>query len=99
VSRLCCTTSIVHLAVVIIPLQDVFLEFKSNILFLSTDNVNNRCASLGGAFIAIMAVVFFFVDFNGHEILGAIWMAILAIVAGIEAFLDCSLGCVVFGYV
>jgi hypothetical protein len=44
-----------------------------------------------------MAIIFFFVDFNGHEILGAIWMAMLAIVAGMEAFFDYSLGCVVFG--
>jgi Domain of unknown function (DUF4395) len=73
---------------------------KSNIFLPKLNNnndINNRFASLSGAFISIVAVTFFFVEFKGHEVLGAIWMAILAIVAGIETFLDYSVGCVVFG--
>jgi hypothetical protein len=71
----------------------IFLVEKN---LTSSVSTNNRFASLSGAFLAIMAVIFFFVDFKGHEIVGAIWMALLAIVAGVETFLDYSLGCVLF---
>lgn len=55
-------------------------------------------ASFCALFFSLGAVVFYFVDFDGHEIGGAIWMGILAFAAGLEGFLNFCLGCVFYGF-
>ncbi|KAL7580306.1 hypothetical protein ACA910_004342 [Epithemia clementina (nom. ined.)] len=55
-------------------------------------------ASFCGLFFSFGAVLFYFLDFEGHDIVGAVWMGMLACAAGLEAFLDFCLGCVFFGF-
>lgn len=55
-------------------------------------------ASFCGVFFSLVATLFYFVDFEGHEIAGAIVLAMLAGAAGMEAFLDFCLGCLFFSW-
>jgi hypothetical protein len=45
-----------------------------------------------------MGTIFYFLDFKGHEIVGAIFMGMLCGAAGLEALMDFCLGCLFFGY-
>lgn len=54
-------------------------------------------ASFCGVTFSLLATIFYFVEFEYHEIVGAIWIAMLAGASGLEAFFDFCLGCVFFG--
>jgi Domain of unknown function (DUF4395) len=54
-------------------------------------------AAFCGVFFSLVATIFFFIDFEGHEIVGAVWMGMLAGAAGLEAFFDFCLGCLFYG--
>ena len=54
-------------------------------------------ASFCGVWFSFLAVLFYFLDFGGHDIIGAILMGMLAGAAGLEGFLDFCLGCVFYG--
>mmetsp|Transcript_26567 Transcript_26567/g.61032 ORF Transcript_26567/g.61032 Transcript_26567/m.61032 type:complete len:971 (+) Transcript_26567:150-3062(+) len=55
-------------------------------------------AAFCGLFFSFLGTLFYFVDFEGHDIVGAIWMGMLAFAAGLEGFLDFCLGCLFFGF-
>jgi glutaredoxin len=54
-------------------------------------------AAFCGVMFSTLATLFYFWDFEYHEIVGAIWIGMLAGAAGLEAFFDYCLGCVFFG--
>jgi hypothetical protein len=54
-------------------------------------------AAFCGVFFSLMATIFYFVEFKHHNIVGAVWIGILAFASGLEAFLNFCLGCVFFG--
>jgi hypothetical protein len=54
-------------------------------------------AAFCGVFFSTMATTFYFVEFDYHEVVGAIWIGMLAGASGLEAFADFCLGCVFFG--
>lgn len=55
-------------------------------------------ASLCGVMFTTLSTVFFFVHFKDHDIVGAVWIAMLAGAAGLEGFLDFCLGCLFYGF-
>jgi glutaredoxin len=55
-------------------------------------------AAFCGVFFSLMSVIFYFVEFENHEYVGLIFMAMLAIAAGMEAFLNFCLGCLFYGF-
>lgn len=54
-------------------------------------------ASFCGLFFSLLGTIFYFVDFHYHDVVGAVWMGMLAGAAGMEGFLDFCLGCVFYG--
>jgi glutaredoxin 3 len=54
-------------------------------------------AAFCGVFFSLMSVIFYFVEFENHEYVGLIFMAMLACAAGLEAFFNYCLGCVFYG--
>jgi glutaredoxin len=56
-------------------------------------------AAFCGLSFSLMGTLFYFLDFEAHDIVGAIFMAMLAFASGLEAFLDFCLGCLFYGYV
>mmetsp|Transcript_33861 Transcript_33861/g.70391 ORF Transcript_33861/g.70391 Transcript_33861/m.70391 type:complete len:380 (-) Transcript_33861:46-1185(-) len=55
-------------------------------------------AAFCGLFFSLLGTLFYFLTFDGHDIVGAIWMAMLAFAAGLEGFLDFCLGCLFYGF-
>lgn len=55
-------------------------------------------AAFCGLFFSLVATIFYFLDFEGHEIVGAVWIGMLAGASGLEAFLDFCLGCLFYGF-
>ncbi|GAX15836.1 hypothetical protein FisN_2Lh445 [Fistulifera solaris] len=54
-------------------------------------------ASFCGLTFSLLATIFYFAKFEYHEVVGAIWIAMIAGASGLEAFCDFCLGCVFFG--
>ena len=54
-------------------------------------------AAFCGVFFTFMGTLFYFLDFHYHDVVGAVWMGMLAFAAGLEAFLDFCLGCLFYG--
>ena len=55
-------------------------------------------ASFCGVFFSLMGTIFYFVEFDYHEIVGAVFMGGLAGASGLEGFCDFCFGCLFYGY-
>jgi tellurite resistance protein TehA-like permease len=54
-------------------------------------------AAFCGLFFSTLGTVFYFLDFELHDVVGAIWMGMLAGAAGLEGFCDFCFGCLFYG--
>lgn len=54
-------------------------------------------AAFCGLMFSLLGTIFYFVDFEGHKIVGAIFMGMLAGASGLEGFVGFCLGCLFFG--